>query len=145
MNLSDLNNLDFSSAGSWPAPIRAAAILILCAGVLGAGYWFDTKDQIATLQKAEEQEKQKKQVFEAKQRKAANLALVLHDRRGGERNDIACIVTADRRRRPDPCDRVGHHLCFRQRPPHAVAVHDRYPAFRRRNDRNQGIAPTYLE
>jgi len=73
MNLSDINNLDLSSAGSWPAPVRAAAVLILCAGVLGAGYWFDTKDQVATLQKAEEQEQQKKQVFEAKQRKAANL------------------------------------------------------------------------
>lgn len=73
MNLSDINNLDLSSAGSWPAPVRAAAILILCAGVVGAGYWFDTKDQIAALQTAEEQEQQKKQVFEAKQRKAANL------------------------------------------------------------------------
>jgi len=73
MNLSDINSLDFSAAGSWPAPIRAAAILILCAGVLGVGYWFDTKDQVAALQKAEQQEKQKKQVFEAKQTKAANL------------------------------------------------------------------------
>ena len=56
MNLSDLNNLDFSNSGNWPAPIKAVAILVLCVGVLGAGYWFDTKEQLAALEKKEKQE-----------------------------------------------------------------------------------------
>ena len=73
MNLSDLNNLDLSSSGNWPAPIKAVAIIVLCVGVLGAGYWFDTKEQLAALEKKEKQETEKKQIFEGKQRKAANL------------------------------------------------------------------------
>ncbi len=73
MNLSDLNNLDLSNSGNWPAPVKAVAIIVLCVGVLGAGYWFDTKEQLAALEKKEKQETEKKQIFEGKQRKAANL------------------------------------------------------------------------
>lgn len=73
MNLSDLNSLDFGNAGNWPAPIKAAGILILCVAVLGAGYWFDTRHQIEELNRAKAAEAQKKQAFETKQRKAANL------------------------------------------------------------------------
>ncbi len=73
MNLSDINNLDFNNAGNWPAPIKAVAIVVLCAGVVGAGYWFDTKEQLAALEKAERVEVEKKEIFENKQRKAANL------------------------------------------------------------------------
>ncbi len=73
MNLSDINSLDINSAGNWPAPIKAVAIVLLCLGVAGAGYWFDTKDQLASLAKVEQLETEKKQIFESKQRKAANL------------------------------------------------------------------------
>ena len=73
MNLSDINNLDFNNAGNWPAPIKAVAIVVLCAAVVGAGYWFDTKEQLAALEKAERVEVEKKEIFENKQRKAANL------------------------------------------------------------------------
>ncbi len=73
MNISDINNLDFNNAGNWPAPIKAVAIVLLCAGVVGAGYWFDTKEQLAALEKAERVEVEKKEIFENKQRKAANL------------------------------------------------------------------------
>ena len=73
MKLSDLQNLDPANIGGWPAPIRALVIVVLCAAVLGAGYWFDTKDQIERLDRAEAEEVQLKDVFETKQRKAANL------------------------------------------------------------------------
>ena len=73
MKLQDLNNLSLGNAGSWPVPAKAGAILLLCAVVLGAGYWFDTKGQLERLTAAEEQEVQKRQAFEAKQRKAASL------------------------------------------------------------------------
>ena len=73
MKLQDLNNLSLGNAGSWPVPAKAGAILLLCAVVLGAGYWFDTKGQLERLTAAEGQEVQKRQAFEAKQRKAASL------------------------------------------------------------------------
>ena len=73
MKLSDFQNLDPANIGGWPAPIRAFVIVVLCAAVLGAGYWFDTKDQMERLDRAEAEEIQLKDVFETKQRKAANL------------------------------------------------------------------------
>jgi type IV pilus assembly protein PilO len=73
VNLADINSLDINSAGNWPAPVKAVAILIVCVGVLGAGYWFDTRHQIEALDTAKQEETKKKQAFEAKQRTAANL------------------------------------------------------------------------
>jgi type IV pilus assembly protein PilO len=73
MRLSDLQNLDPKNIGGWPAPIRALVILLLCAALLGAGYYFDTKDQIGRLQIVEAEEESLKSTFETKQRKAANL------------------------------------------------------------------------
>ena len=93
MNLSDINNLDFNNAGNWPAPIKAVAIVLLCAGVVGAGYWFDTKEQLAVLEKAERVEVEKKEIFENKQRKAANLEPL---REQLEEVDYIAIVDANR-------------------------------------------------
>ncbi|WP_455199184.1 type 4a pilus biogenesis protein PilO [Kaarinaea lacus] len=75
MNLSDINNLqlDPNNIGSWPIAARIIVILLLCAGILFAGYYFDTSDQLATLEKAEAKEKTLKQTFETKQSKARNL------------------------------------------------------------------------
>ena len=53
MKLSELQNLDPKNIGSWPAVIRALVVLILCAAVLGAGYYFDTKDQMVSLERVE--------------------------------------------------------------------------------------------
>ncbi len=72
MTLDDLRNLD-NDAGAWPLPVKVAAILLLCAAILFAGYWFDTKDQLVTLEQARKVEPQLKKDFEFKQRKAANL------------------------------------------------------------------------
>lgn len=72
MNI-DINDLDFNNAGNWPLPIKLVAILILCAAIGFAGYWFDTKDQIATLDNAKAKEEQLKKEFETKQAVAANL------------------------------------------------------------------------
>lgn len=73
MNLQDLNNLDFNNIGSWPLAAKAATLVLLAALVLGAGYWFDTRNQLERLEAARAEEQQKRQSFEAKQRKAANL------------------------------------------------------------------------
>ncbi len=73
MKLSDLNSLDFNNIGGWPAPAKAGAIVIICAALLGSGYWFFTKPQLESLERARTEEKDKRATFEAKQLKAANL------------------------------------------------------------------------
>jgi type IV pilus assembly protein PilO len=72
MNLSEIN-WDPNEAGSWPTPIKAAAISVICILVFGAGVYYDTLDQLAALEASEKQEVDLKQSFEGKQRKAINL------------------------------------------------------------------------
>jgi type IV pilus assembly protein PilO len=73
MNLQGLNNLDLKTIGTAPAPAKAIVIGIVVAAILGAGYWFDTKEQIERLRQVESREAQLRQTFETKQRRAANL------------------------------------------------------------------------
>jgi type IV pilus assembly protein PilO len=75
MDLSDLTKLDLDpqNIGNWPAPIKGVLILLLCAGLLGAGYYFDTQHQIVALENAQDKETELKNIFVAKQKKAANL------------------------------------------------------------------------
>jgi type IV pilus assembly protein PilO len=74
MNLSDLNELDINNIASWPLPARIFVVALVFFGVLGAGYWLDIKDQRINLEKVEAKETELRQVFEAKAKKAANLA-----------------------------------------------------------------------
>jgi type IV pilus assembly protein PilO len=73
MDLSQLNELDIRNIASWPLPARVLVIAIIFAGVLGLGYWLDTKDQGMRLEKAEQKEQDLRQAFEVKAKKAANL------------------------------------------------------------------------
>ena len=73
MDLQKLNELDFSEAGSWPRPAKVVAIVLVCAAVAAAGYWFDLRHQIEALNQARAQEADLKQQFIIKQAKAANL------------------------------------------------------------------------
>ncbi|MDX1645105.1 MAG: type 4a pilus biogenesis protein PilO [Thermoanaerobaculia bacterium] len=73
MNLNDLRNLDPNNIGSWPGLVKGMVLLLICAAVLGAGYYFIVQHQIATLERVQREEGELKQVFETKQRKAANL------------------------------------------------------------------------
>ena len=73
MNLADLQSLDLQNVGSWPGAANALVLLVLCAAVLGAGYWFDTRHQLERRAAAQEKETKLRNTFEAKQRKAANL------------------------------------------------------------------------
>ena len=73
MNIQDLNELDLSNIGTWPAPIKAVIILILCVG-MGAGYYkLHTEDQLAGLEKQQKSEQKLRKTFEQKQAKAVNL------------------------------------------------------------------------
>lgn len=73
MNLSDLNDLDFSDMGNWPMAAKVVAILFLCAGLLGLGYYLDTQAQLEQLEKAQQQEQQLKNTLKSKAAKAVNL------------------------------------------------------------------------
>ena len=72
MNLSEIN-WDPNEAGSWPFPIKAAIIFMVCALVAGGGVYYDTLDQLAALDAAEKKELELKTSFETKQKKAINL------------------------------------------------------------------------
>ncbi len=76
MNLSEVN-WDFESAGTWPLPVKALTVMLLCAVVIGLWIHFDTTDQLSALKSEEKKEGQLKKEFERKQRKAANLQAYL--------------------------------------------------------------------
>ena len=73
MNLSQLNELDFSNIGEWPTAFKAVVILILCVAVGVGAYYFDASDQLGRLRAAEAKELQLRKSFEDKQAKAANV------------------------------------------------------------------------
>ncbi len=73
IDFSELGKIDPNDVSKWPVALKAIVILLLSIGVLGAGYWFDTQDQIAALEVAEKKEQELKDLFKVKQGKAANL------------------------------------------------------------------------
>ena len=73
MNMQELNELDFSNIGEWPAVIKAVLILILMGGVGAAWYFMDIEDQYKDLERVENTEQDLRLDFEGKQAKAANL------------------------------------------------------------------------
>ena len=73
MNLQDLNDLDFSNIGNWPAPVKAALVLLLSVVIGIVWYNYDTKDQLAKLDRVRQEEQDLRKQFEQKQAKAVNL------------------------------------------------------------------------
>lgn len=74
MNLTEeLKNLDPNNPGVWPLPFQLALCVIVCVGLIVAGFWFHVRNQRDELATVTEKEAEHKQVFETKQRKAANL------------------------------------------------------------------------
>lgn len=73
MKLSELRSLDFSDLGGWPVAAKAILILLVCAALLGAGYWFDTRHQLEGLNRVRAEEPGLQQQLANKWKKAANL------------------------------------------------------------------------
>ena len=73
MDLQKLNELDLNNIGDWPGIAKAVVVVLLCAAVAGAWYWFATSDQLQRLETVEARETELRVTFESKQRKAANL------------------------------------------------------------------------
>jgi type IV pilus assembly protein PilO len=76
MKMSDLNNLTMDNIGTWPIPVKFATVLLLCAGVIGLGYWKLTMPKIEELKGVEAKEAELRTEFEGKQQKAANLEVL---------------------------------------------------------------------
>ncbi len=73
LDLAQFSNLEPANIGNWPPVAKIIVIAVLCAAVLFAGYWFDTRDQLGVLEQYQQKEQQLKKTFEEKQAKAANL------------------------------------------------------------------------
>ncbi len=76
MKLSDLNNLTMENIGAWPIPVKVATVLLICAAVMGLGYWKLTTPKIEELKTAQSRELELRTEFEGKQQKAANLEVL---------------------------------------------------------------------
>ncbi|OOG84443.1 pilus assembly protein PilP [Pseudomonas sp. A25(2017)] len=69
----DLSDLDTNNIGSWPAPIKWLAGVLLVVLVLGLGYNFALSDLESQLQQVREEENTLKAQFAGKAHMAANL------------------------------------------------------------------------
>lgn len=67
------SNLDPDNIGSWPILVRGLIVIGVCAGVLGAGYYFDTQHQQTELNQVISEEAGLWTTFEKKQKKSSNL------------------------------------------------------------------------
>lgn len=69
----DLGDLDLNNLGSWPAPVKAIACLLLLIAVLALGYNFHLKDLQADLDQQRAEELTLKEQFSSKAFQSANL------------------------------------------------------------------------
>jgi len=73
IRLEDLDVEDLKKIGSAPLAVKAAIIIVLCLAVAAAGYFFDTTEQMKTLETSVQKEQSLRTIFIGKQSKAANL------------------------------------------------------------------------
>ena len=73
IKLDELDIDDLKKIGGAPLPVKIAVIVALCVALAAAGYFLDTTKQKVELEKNIAEEQQLRQVFSAKQAKAANL------------------------------------------------------------------------
>ncbi len=73
MELPSLSEIEFNEPGEWPQLFKIMAVLLLCIGLLVAGYYAIIKDKKIELEAAEQKELALKQEFEKKYAKAVNL------------------------------------------------------------------------
>lgn len=73
ISLGDLRDIDLNDPSSWPSWFSIFLALILCGGIIYAGYHFIIQDQIAQLERLERQEQSLKKTFLDKKALAVNL------------------------------------------------------------------------
>lgn len=73
MTLDDINKLDLKTLADWPLPSKLAALALLCAAIVAAGWWFDWRGGMETLDKAKQKETELRSIFTTKKNQAINL------------------------------------------------------------------------
>ena len=73
MTLDDLNNLNIKDIPNWPILPKALAMLVVFAGILFAGYWFEWSSQLSELDAAQQKETTLRETFLNKKKQAINM------------------------------------------------------------------------
>jgi type IV pilus assembly protein PilO len=73
MTLDDLNKLDLKTLADWPLPTKMVALGLLCVAIVLAGWWFDWRGGMETLDAAKQKETELRSVFITKKNQAINL------------------------------------------------------------------------
>lgn len=73
MTLDDLKNIDINNLGSWPVPIKIGGILVVCAIVLFAGFWFLIQGELDQYGEAQKKEESLRDTYMNKKALAINL------------------------------------------------------------------------
>jgi type IV pilus assembly protein PilO len=75
MTLDDIRRLNFREAGNWPLLPKIAVLGLLVLLILAAGAFFDWKDQLDALDRAQDEEAKLRVSYTEKKAKAVNLEL----------------------------------------------------------------------
>ncbi len=73
MTLDDINKLDLKTLADWPLPSKLVALALLCVALIAAGWWFDWRDGMETLDATKQKEVELRGVFTTKKNQAINL------------------------------------------------------------------------
>jgi len=73
MTLDDLNKLDLKTLADWPMPTKLAALGLLCVAIVLAGWWFDWRGGMETLDAAKQKETVLRSASTTKKNQAINL------------------------------------------------------------------------
>lgn len=73
MDLNQLNELEFETIGTWPAPAKIVLALVMVVLLSVLGYYAVISDSISHLERLQGKEVELKQEFQRKHRMAANL------------------------------------------------------------------------
>jgi type IV pilus assembly protein PilO len=73
MTLDDINKLDLKTLADWPLPSKLVALGLLSLAIVAAGWWFDWRGGMETLDAAKQKETELRGVFTTKKNQAINL------------------------------------------------------------------------
>jgi type IV pilus assembly protein PilO len=73
MTLDDINKLDLKTLADWPLPSKLVALGLLCVAIVAAGWWFDWRGGMETLETAQQKETELRSTFTTKKNQAINL------------------------------------------------------------------------
>lgn len=73
MTLDELNKLDLKTLADWPLPTKLVALVLLCVAIVAAGWWFDWRGGLESLDQSRQKETELRGVFTVKKNQAINL------------------------------------------------------------------------